>query len=660
MPSSDRPKQGPLAGNSGSRMHLVRRAADHPWLVILIVLALATLGLALAWDWNWFKGPLERQVQARTGRQLQITGDLRVDLGRTIVVHAGGARFANAQWSKRPTMASVDGLEVHLELLPLLRGQLRIPHLRMTRPRLLLETAAEGGQGNWQLGDDDGGKPAQLRQVHVDGGLLRFLDAPQKTDILVGVASEAARGSASAAPIHLRGGGRWRGNDFTVQGRADSPLELQDTARPYRFNLHAESGTTRAHVRGALVDPLRLTDFDLRLALSGSDLEHLHPLLGMALPPTPPYSLDGELSRDGSTWRYDNFRGRVGDSDIAGVASVDTAGERPYLRAELTSTRLDLDDLSGFLGGAPQSGAGESTNPELAQQEARESARDRVIPDTPYDLTKLRSMDADVRLKAARVQAPGWPIDDMEAHLLLENGLLRLDPLNFGVAGGDLRATINMDARESPIRTRVDVTARGLNLARLLPGVKLARDAVGKVGGTASLAGSGNSIAAMLGSSNGELNVGMGRGRISNLLMEFAGLDLAEILKFKLTQDRQIPVRCAFGDFAVDDGVMTARSLAFDTTDTILIGSGSVSLRDETLDLLIRPRPKDRSLLSLRAPLTVDGTFKDPGFRPDFKRVGLRGALALALGSIAPPAALLATLELGPGEDAGCGGSYAK
>ena len=36
------------------------------------------------------------------------------------------------------------------------------------------------------------------------------------------------------------------------------------------------------------------------------------------------------------------------------------------------------------------------------------------------------------------------------------------------------------------------------------------------------------------------------------------------------------------------------------------------------------------------------------------------GAIALALGSIAPPAALLATLELGPGEDSDCGGQYAK
>ena len=105
---------------------------------------------------------------------------------------------------------------------------------------------------------------------------------------------------------------------------------------------------------------------------------------------------------------------------------------------------------------------------------------------------------------------------------------------------------------------------------------------------------------------------------------------------------------------------MTSRGLAFDTSDTIIVGEGQVSLRDEALDLKLRPRPKDRSLFVFRAPLLVKGSFKDPSFRPDMARVGLRAALALALGNIAPPAALLATFEPGPGKDSNCGGRYAK
>ncbi|ALS94186.1 hypothetical protein ADT26_04465 [Xanthomonas oryzae] len=119
-------------------------------------------------------------------------------------------------------------------------------------------------------------------------------------------------------------------------------------------------------------------------------------------------------------------------------------------------------------------------------------------------------------------------------------------------------------------------------------------------------------------------------------------------------------MRCIFGDFGVQDGLMQSRALAFDSTDTIIVGEGNISLKNETLDLLLRPLPKDRSILSLRSPLRIGGTFKNPSFRPDVKALGVRGAIAVALGSIAPPATLLATFEPGPGKDSDYGGKYAQ
>ena len=643
----------------GKRADAGRWIRRHPVKTALAIVLAALVVLILLWDWNWLKRPIQSQVQLRTGREFVIGGDLDVDLGRITTVRAQQLRFGNADWSREPTMASAESVELKIEAWPLLRGDVRLPSIRLLRPHALLEIHPKTGEGNWVF-ERSGGRSPTFDSVWIDDGDLRFLDARQRTDIRVDLASRAPGAGESAPAVVAKGGGRWRGNAFTVNGGAESPLQLRDRDRPYRLDLRATAGGTRAHARGTMTDPLHLTDMDLRMALSGQDLADLYPLMGIAIPHTPPYSLDGRLTRDGNTWHYDGFTGRVGDSDLSGSASVDTGGDRPYFRANLVSKRLDLDDLAGFVGGAPQRGAGETTNAQLAAQSAQAQARPRVLPSTPYELEKLRAMDADVRLRAQRIDAPKLPLDDMDAHLKLERGLLRLDPLDFGVADGDVRSTITMDARSSTIRTRADITAHRLDLARLLPDVKLADDAIGKVGGHVALAGTGNSIAAMLGSSNGDIALGMGRGQISNLLMEFAGIDIAEIAKFKLAGDRKVPIRCAFGDFAVRDGVMTARSLAFDTTDTILIGSGTISLKDETFDLVIRPRPKDRSLLSLRTPLTVTGTFKQPSFKPNTALLGLRGALAIALGTITPPAALLATLELGPGEDASCGGRYAK
>lgn len=635
--------------------------SGHPLRIALALLVLALIVLVLLWDWNWFKRPVERMVEARTGRSFIIGGNLDVELGRVTTVRAETLRFGNAGWAEEPVMAAADRLELQVEVLPLLfRRQVRLPEIRLTRPVLLLETNPGGGTGNWDidLGDGDG-EPAQIRRLWVDDGRMRYLDTPGDTVIDVRLASRESRDADAAPPVMIEGGGRWTGNRFTLQGVAESPLELQDAEKPYRLDLHAQAGATRAHVRGSLVAPFQLRDFDLQFALSGRNLEDLYPLVGVALPDTPPYTLDGRLTRDGRTWHYDDFTGKVGQSDLSGSAAVTVGGERPRLEANLVSKRLDFDDLAGFIGGTPDA-EGDALDPELVARERALAAKGRIIPDTPYELDKLRAMDADVRLRAQRINAPKLPIDDMDAHLVLEDGVLRLDPLNFGVAGGDIRSTIRMDAREATIRTRLQASVRRVDLGGLFPDSTLASQAVGKIGGEFTLNATGNSVAAMLGGADGDVAVGMGAGRVSNLLVEVAGLDVYEALKYLIGRDKQIPIRCAFAEFEVKDGEMSARSMALDTTDTIILGEGTIDLGDEQLDLLLRPRPKDRSILALRTPLTIGGTFASPSFRPDMARLGLRGAIAIALGSIAPPAALLATLELGGGEDSNCGGQYAR
>ena len=651
------PSSAPLSPRAG------RFASSRPVRIVALVLLAAIVLLVLLWDWNWFKGPVERMVEARTGRTLVIGGDLDVDLGRTTTVRADALRFSNADWSDSETMASVERLEIQVEVFPLLfKRDVRLPEIRLVKPILRLETNPEDGSGNWDIafGDGGDGPSPKVRRLWVEDGRLRYLDVPGGTDIDVRLASRESRRGEDAAPaIAIEGGGSWTRNPFTLEGVAESPLALQDSDKPYRIDLRARAGATRAHVRGSLIAPFQLRDFDLQFALSGRNLADLFPLVGVALPDTPPYALDGRLTRDATTWHYDGFTGKVGQSDLGGSAAITLGGERPFLKADLVSRRLDFDDLAGFIGGTPDT-EGDALDPELVERERALAAKGRVLPDTPYDLAKLRAMDADVRLRAQRINAPKLPIDDMDAHLRLDAGLLQLEPLNFGVAGGNIRSTIRLDARQDTIRTRLQASVRRISLGGLFPPDTLAGEAVGRIGGDFNLAGTGNSVAAMLGSADGDVAVGMGAGRVSNLLVELAGIDVYEALKYLIGNDKQIPVRCAFADFGVQRGVMESRAFAFDTTDTIILGEGTIDLGEEQLDLLLRPRPKDRSILALRTPLTISGTFASPSFRPDFARLGLRGAIALALGSIAPPAALLATLELGGGEDSGCGGHYAK
>jgi len=630
--------------------------ARHPFRTLLGLLVLAIIVLIVLWDWNWFKRPIERRVTAQTGREFHIDGNLDVDLGRTLTISADGLRFANTPWAREPEMARSKRLEFDLPLWPLLRGNVQIPRIVLEQPILHLQRNAQQ-QGNWVFNSGDGELP-EFRNVRIDKGVLTYFEPSRKTDIKVALDSKARQAGDAEPAILVDGGGRWNGNVFKVAGTAESPLELRDSERPYRIDLKATAGATHAHARGALLDPLRFRDMDLKLALTGKNLADLYPLIGVATPDTPPYSLDGRLTRDivdakRSTWHYDKFTGQVGDSDLHGDVAVTVGGKRPLFKANLISRRLDFDDLAGFIGKAPQAGGSESSNPTLAAKAASEAASPRLLPSAPYKLDKLRAMDADVRLKATRIETITLPMDDMDAHLLIDDGVLRLDPLNFGVADGNIRSTIRMDARERTIRTQAKITARGMTLGKLMPKADLGKTAIGKVRADIAITTHGNSIAAMAANANGDADAGMGRGQVSKLLMEFASMDLAGILKIKLTHDQQIPIRCAYGDFKVKSGLMTPQALVFDTTELRLNGHGVIDLNDEHLNLTFKAKNKRFSPLSLRSPFYVRGTFKNPSVHPDYVRMGLRAAAAAVLANIAAPiAGLAATTDLGKGKDA--------
>lgn len=630
----------------------------HRARTVLAIVALLIFGFALLiarWDWNWFKRPLERRVEAATGRVLKIRGDLDVDAGwRVFDVRACDVTFANAPWAREPAMAEFERIELSLRPWPaLLHGRFLLPSVKLVRPHVRLERRARG-EGNWMLD-----WPAQegrfsVGQLLVDDGELEVHDQKQRTDLVLKMKSAGAGPEDSLAPLGVIGTGSWRGLPFELEGVLESPLALRERAQPYHVELRARAGATHARVRGHVSTMAAVRAFDLALELRGADLGELDAVAGLALPQTPPYRLDGRLIRDGDVWRYDGFTGTVGDSDLAGDVTVTLGDQRPHLTAELTSRALDFDDLAGFVNAPPATEPGETANAEQKKMAAELAASDRVLPQRPYDLGKLRRIDADVWLHATRAIADPLPIESLDGHLVLENGKATLEPFTLGLAGGSVDSRIVLDASDAPIATRAGLTLRGLELSKLFPAAELTRDSAGRIGGRVELQGRGNSIAQMLATSNGEVGLVMGRGRISNLLLELAGLDVAEALKFLLGKDRIVPLRCAHAQFAVQDGILQAQRLVFDTTDTVLYGEGSISLRDETLGLTIRPRPKDTSLLSLRSPLQVDGSFKDPDIHPKAGPLALRGLAAAALYGIAPPAALLALIETGPGQDTRC------
>jgi hypothetical protein len=645
--------------------------AHHPifrgrplWVKVLVALLAIVLLLALLlvfFPWDTLRGPVNRYVSEHTGRHFAITRKLDVKLGRTTRVLADGIEFANPDWAKDPYLVKAESGEIDIRLWPLIaHRQFVLPRVALRKPEIGLQMESDGRR-SWALGRDTGDKRnvPDVGALVVDQGTLHFVDAAHEADIRTDFAIDANRQQAGdAMPLQFSARGTWQKEAFTAKGRTGNVLYLSaPLQQPFPIEIDASAGATHLVAHGAIASLATLEGADTVADLKGDNLAKLYKLLGVVLPDTPHYSVHGKVTKQGEVWHVQDIRGRLGSSDIAGELSFDKAKQVPHLAGQLKSQLLDFNDLAPLIGmqERPRGPKVETAADAKAKKRVRDPNH-KVIPDKPIDLARLKAMNAEVSYTAAKVtNVRHLPLDRGSVRVRLENGVLDLDPMNLGFAGGTLSGRLKIDGHSNPAMVQTKLAARGLELQKLVRDADIIKGSFGRIYGDIDLKGRGNSAKQMLGGADGDVALIMGQGQISNLLLELVGLDGREILKFLWGGDKDVRVRCAASSFDVRGGLMTSRAVVLDTTDTVVYGNGSANLASEQLDIWLHPYPKDRSILSLRSPINIGGTFGAPKVSPDKKALMGRGAAAVALGAINPLLALAATIETGPGEDAPCG-----
>ncbi len=615
-------------------------------LVVLIALWIALVG------WNWLREPIQTQVMKATGRALAINGDLQVHLAWPQPrLQAAAVTFANPTWSKEKYLLRADTITIAVDLPALLMGELELTDVDLSHPTVLLEQSADGRK-NWLLdvNQQDENARIHIAQLTLDDGTLGYDDASGHTHIRANLTSAGntanGAGAVDAPGVVFRAQGTYHQLPMTATGTGGSVLALRDERTPYPLTVDATFGQTHVKSRGTVTSLSKLTAVDMQLALSGNDLEQLYPLLGIPAPKSRAYAVKGHLSHFAHIWRFENFTGHIGGSDMAGAVVVTTGGKRPELVAKLNADMLDLDDLAAMIGAR--------ATPDASSTEGV-TGPPHVLPDVPFKTDRWSSMNADVRLHAKHsLRAQTVPMDDLTVHLGLRDAVLTLEPLEVVMAGGHLKADVVLDGRTNPIQAKAHVQAHKVLLSKLFPTLVLNQASIGDINGSVTLTGKGNSVGKMLGTANGNISMVIAGGEVSQLMMEKAGLHLWEMLALKVSGDKRIVLRCAVADFDVNNGVMEADALIFDTQVTTLLGSGTIDLAHETLDLTLHQRTKRTSPLALRSPILIHGNLAHPTVGVDKAQVAVRAAGAAALGLISPLLALVPLVDPGPGEDSDC------
>ena len=600
----------------------------------------------MLFGWNWARAPLQRFVSENTGRQLVIAGDLSVRLGwPTPRVRAQVVSFANPAWATQPQMLVVDEIDFSINLFQLLRKKVEFPEVHLTRPVVYLELAADGRK-TWLLDRQQSDERARIRlgRLTLDQGQIGYDDVKQKTSIRANLSTQKIQQDGIGHDgVIFNATGHLKGLALKAHGSSGSVLALEDESVPYPLKIDATIGRTNIQAEGSVTSLIKVTALDMQLALRGDSLARLYPLLGIALPQTNAYATAGHLVHRGPMWRYEKFTGHMGNSDIAGTLQLDPGNARPFLHGELVSQVFDLDDLGPLIGDQKQPLVSAVPDPHL-------------LPVLPFKTERWNSVDADVKLRAkVLLRAKALPLENLVAHLKMENSRLTLDPLDFGFAGGHLKAAIVLDGQQDPIQAQVRIGARKILLAKLFPTVNLTKTSIGQINGDFDLKGKGNSVGRMFATADGRVSLVVENGEISKLLMEQIGLHLVEILQLKILGDKTIKLRCGVADFGVKSGIMEVNALVLDTEVSTIVGRGHIDLGQEKLDLRLMPKTRNTSPVALRSPIYIRGTFSDPEVSLDKGRVAARGIGAVALALINPLLALLPLVETGPGLESECG-----
>ena len=648
-------------------MQTIRRHKIFSVLAFLVALFLLAVVCIVLFSEPIIKSMAEKKGAATLGRELAIDGDFKIHWHWIYTqVHAEKIRLVNAPGFPEANMATLERLDFTFKPLKLLLGRLEFGEIVLDKPFLVLDKKS-ATQNNWDfpifseanvatkaaLPQDRHDFPI-FRRLELREGKVIYRDAVKGMNLNLKLDSVSGEGGADNQKNHftVAGNGTMQKQKFTVKATGGPLDSLRDTNKPYPLNVKIVMGSTHVDVDGVFKDPIRLTGIDASLKINGNSMSDLFYLTAIPLPPTPPYHLDGRLTKNGGVWGYEDFKGLVGGSDLSGKLSYDTSKTRGFLRANLVSQSLNSVDLGGFIGLSP---SGESATPEQKKAAEQKKASDKLIPDVPLKLERLRATDLDVTLKAEKIVAPALPFKGMEVRFDLRNGILKLDPLKVVLADGTVDGSIEVDANQDIPPMKLNLNLHRLSLHQFFANTRFAKATDGFFGGKVDLAGKGVSLANVLATSNGDLTIIMSGGKISLLLIEGSDLDIAQALPLFLGKDKSTRIRCGVTDFDVKDGLLTSKTVVLDTADSLLVGNVKIDMKREVINAKLDAKPKDSSPLSAQTPIVLSGHLKSPSIGVDAKRATEKGAAAVLLGSLLTPlAAILPFIEHGDVKDSNC------
>jgi len=339
-------------------------------------------------------------------------------------------------------------------------------------------------------------------------------------------------------------------------------------------------------------------------------------------------------------YKIPDFLAKYGDSDIAGSLSLNMAHDKPALTANVSSQKLDLRPIrEAFL----------EHNPQFGKQHQSSSPKGKIFSNQPFSINVLDRMDANIDFQGQELLVHKFAFNDITVGLHLHNGDLDVVPLNFTIGGGSADGKIILNSENGNTALETDLEVNKFEIGPMMEQLGIEHKLEGTMNTSIDLTGSGNSIAALMASLDGTIHLTLDDGQIQNeelaMLERYLGSNVLDLFNPFKARTPYTKIKCLINTVEIDKGDADYR-LVMDTEQSALVVAGNINLKDETLNIAIKPTAKKGfgeehigsisfSLSQLSRPFGLGGTFARPQIIIDPGRTALTAgkiAAALALG----------------------------
>jgi AsmA protein len=619
--------------------------------VIVLFFVAAAILLPLIIDPNDYKQELVAQVKERTGRDLQIDGDIALTVFPWIGVKVGKISLSNATGFSNPVFASTDNVSIRVKLLPLFSKRLEMDTVTVHGLTLNLARDASG-RSNWddlakagaQAGSDTGSeKPSapgssdisegQAAAALAIGGLdinnanLSWEDASQDQRFQIGNLSLQTGAIATGEPVDMKlaldvqVGKPAIDGHISAHGLLDYDQALQ-LARVKDFEIEAKfsgdelpGGSARIRLaadiehdggkKSVLVEKLRLEAEDMKL---NGQLK----LTGIDTSPAANGTI--EIAEFNPRKLLETFSKEVlqtRDPNALTRASLQaTIGGKPNaLVIKPLTIHLDDSKLNGEL-----------TLPDLKSQALRFNLVldaidvDRYMPPesdkpgarAPVAATPgaaasaagqmpneaLRALDVDGRMTIGKLKVAKLKLSDVDVSIKAKDGLIKLHPIDANLYKGTYRGNITVDARGKTLRTSVDENLAGVLAGPLLQDLQGQDRLTGAANVNLALQTTGATGDEIKKSLNGSATFAFTDGAVK-------GVNIARMIReaYARIKGTALPVeeveqKTDFselrGSVRIDNGVATNDDFTVMTPLLRINGKGTANLPAETVDYRIK------------------------------------------------------------------------